>query len=113
MSRSAATLPSILAGPATVEGRLSKKSVLAVEDTRQAGTGPPPLSVTEFLKQADVEKYCALFEERQIVTIGELLRLTDDDLKEMGLTLMGPRRKLTSAIARHRKKTGGSDTMPT
>ena len=102
MSRSAATVPSVLAGPATVEGRLSKKNVL---DTRHAGTG---LSVTEFLKQADVEKYSALFDERQIVTMDELLRLTDDDLKEMGLTLMGPRRKLTSAIARHRKKTDGT-----
>ena len=107
MSRSSATLPSILAGPATVEGRLLKKSASAVEETRHAGTGPPPLSVSDFLKQADVEKYSALFEERQIVTMEKLLRLTDDDLKEMGLTLMGPRRKLTSAISRHRKKTDG------
>ena len=106
MSRSAATLPSILAGPADVEGRLAKKNV----QTAEAATvvPPPSLSVTEFLKQADVEKYSALFEERKIVTMEELLRLTDEDLKDMGLKLMGPRRKLTSAIARHRKKTSST-----
>ena len=111
MSRSAATLPSILAGPADVEGRLSKKNA----QTTEAATVPSPsnsLSVTEFLKQADVEKYSALFEERKIVTMEELLLLTDDDLKDIGLKLMGPRRKLTSAIARHRKKKDGCGTTP-
>ena len=107
MSRSAASLPSILAGPADVEGRLSKKNV---QRTGEATVPSPSLSVTEFLKQADVEKYSALFEERKIVTMEELLRLTDNDLKDIGLKLMGPRRKLTSAIARHRKKDGCGTT---
>ena len=108
MSRSAATLPSVLAGPAAVEGKLIKKGVLDTSRSAAEAGSSQPLSVSEFLRQADVEKYSGLFEERQIDTLDELLRLTDRDLKEMGLTLMGPRRKLTSAIARHRKKTEGT-----
>ena len=82
-----------------------QQSVLT-KDTADVESTPaiPALSVTDFLKEADVEKYSSLFAAQQIDTMEKLLRLTDNDLKEMGVTLMGPRRKLTSAIARRLKR---------
>ncbi|XP_062500037.1 ankyrin repeat and SAM domain-containing protein 3-like [Corticium candelabrum] len=52
-----------------------------------------------FLEEIGVEKYVELFEENDI-DLRTLLTLTDDDLKEIGLKLFGPRRKVTAAIAR-------------
>ncbi|XP_071807043.1 ankyrin repeat and SAM domain-containing protein 3-like [Asterias amurensis] len=44
-------------------------------------------------------KYFHIFEE-QDVDLRVFLTLTDSDLKEVGIKLMGPRRKMTNAIAR-------------
>ncbi len=95
-SSSSSSVPSVLAGPAAVEQRLREKKAQAAAS----------MSVADFLREADVEKYSMLFEEREIDSIDKMMRLSDSDLKEMGVKLMGPRRKLTSAIARHRKKMG-------
>ena len=98
-------MPSVLCGPATIEERLFRQSVLTKDAPDvESATAIPTLSVNEFLQEADVEKYSRLFAARQIDTMEKLLRLTDDDLKEMGVTLMGPRRKLTSAIAWRQKR---------
>ena len=59
-------------------------------------------NLEEFLKSIGVEKYKELFEKKG-VGLEKLLRMNDDELKDLGITLLGPRRKLTSAIAREKK----------
>ncbi|KAM5332090.1 ankyrin repeat and SAM domain-containing protein 3 isoform 2-T4 [Glossophaga mutica] len=51
------------------------------------------------LEQIGCLKYLQLFEE-QDVDLRIFLTLTESDLKEIGVTLFGPKRKMTSAIAR-------------
>ncbi|KAM9426493.1 ankyrin repeat and SAM domain-containing protein 3 isoform 1-T3 [Pholidichthys leucotaenia] len=66
--------------------------------------GPPPSytgpkDLTEFLEQIGFSKYLPLLEEQDI-DLRIFLTLTENDLKEIGITLFGPKRKMTSAIAR-------------
>ncbi|XP_030433700.1 ankyrin repeat and SAM domain-containing protein 3 isoform X2 [Gopherus evgoodei] len=60
-------------------------------------TGPQDLAT--FLKQIGCLKYLQVFEEQDI-DLRIFLTLTESDLKEIGITLFGPKRKMTSAIAR-------------
>uniref|UniRef100_A0A1A7Z659 Ankyrin repeat and sterile alpha motif domain containing 3 n=2 Tax=Iconisemion striatum TaxID=60296 RepID=A0A1A7Z659_9TELE len=66
--------------------------------------GPPPSyagpkDLSEFLEQIGFSKYLPLLEEQDI-DLRIFLTLTENDLKEIGITLFGPKRKMTSAIAR-------------
>uniref|UniRef100_H2ZWM3 Ankyrin repeat and sterile alpha motif domain containing 3 n=1 Tax=Latimeria chalumnae TaxID=7897 RepID=H2ZWM3_LATCH len=65
-------------------------------------TGPKDL--TEFLEQIGCTKYLPVLEE-QDVDLRIFLTLTESDLKEVGITLFGPKRKMTSAIARWHSNT--------
>ncbi|XP_035263244.1 ankyrin repeat and SAM domain-containing protein 3 isoform X1 [Anguilla anguilla] len=60
-------------------------------------TGPKDLA--EFLEQIGFSKYLSRLEEQDI-DLRIFLTLTENDLKEVGITLFGPKRKMTSAIAR-------------
>ncbi|XP_068100307.1 ankyrin repeat and SAM domain-containing protein 3 isoform X2 [Hyperolius riggenbachi] len=60
-------------------------------------TGPKDLA--ELLEQIGCSKYLSVFQE-QDVNLRIFLTLTESDLKEVGITLFGPKRKMTSAIAR-------------
>ncbi|KAM9305854.1 ankyrin repeat and SAM domain-containing protein 3 [Gastrophryne carolinensis] len=60
-------------------------------------TGPKDLA--EMLEQIGCSKYLSVFQE-QDVNLRIFLTLTESDLKEVGITLFGPKRKMTSAIAR-------------
>uniref|UniRef100_A0A8C3IA20 SAM domain-containing protein n=1 Tax=Chrysemys picta bellii TaxID=8478 RepID=A0A8C3IA20_CHRPI len=60
-------------------------------------TGPQDLAT--FLEQIGCLKYLQVFEEQDI-DLRIFLTLTESDLKEIGITLFGPKRKMTSAIAR-------------
>ncbi|KAM8837509.1 ankyrin repeat and SAM domain-containing protein 3 isoform 3-T4 [Spinachia spinachia] len=62
-----------------------------------AYTGPKDLA--EFLEQIGFSKYLPVLEEQDI-DLRIFLTLTENDLKEIGITLFGPKRKMTSAIAR-------------
>ncbi|XP_061455734.1 ankyrin repeat and SAM domain-containing protein 3 [Rhineura floridana] len=62
-----------------------------------SSTGPQDLAT--FLEQIGCLKYLQIFEE-QDVDLRIFLTLTESDLKEIGITLFGPKRKMTSAIAR-------------
>ncbi|XP_067290637.1 ankyrin repeat and SAM domain-containing protein 3 [Pseudorasbora parva] len=69
-----------------------------------ASSGPPPSytgpkDLAEFLEQVGFSKYLPLLEEQDI-DLRIFLTLTENDLKEVGITLFGPKRKMTSAIAR-------------
>ncbi|XP_036885714.1 ankyrin repeat and SAM domain-containing protein 3 isoform X3 [Sturnira hondurensis] len=58
-----------------------------------------PQDLATLLEQIGCLKYLQLFEE-QDVDLRIFLTLTESDLKEIGVTLFGPKRKMTSAIAR-------------
>lgn len=58
-----------------------------------------PKDLAEFLEQIGLAKYLPLLEEQDI-DLRIFLTLTENDLKEIGITLFGPKRKMTSAIAR-------------
>ncbi|XP_018590410.1 ankyrin repeat and SAM domain-containing protein 3 [Scleropages formosus] len=74
-----------------------------------AYTGPKDL--VEFLEQIGFSKYLPLLEEQDI-DLRIFLTLTENDLKEVGITLFGPKRKMTSAIARwHSRARPPSDAL--
>ncbi|XP_032087229.1 ankyrin repeat and SAM domain-containing protein 3 isoform X1 [Thamnophis elegans] len=58
-----------------------------------------PQDLATFLDQIGCLKYLQIFEEQDI-DLRIFLTLTESDLKEIGITLFGPKRKMTSAIAR-------------
>ncbi|KAK2097469.1 hypothetical protein P7K49_022920 [Saguinus oedipus] len=57
------------------------------------------VDLAALLEQIGCLKYLQVFEE-QDVDLRIFLTLTESDLKEIGITLFGPKRKMTSAIAR-------------
>jgi hypothetical protein len=63
-----------------------------------------PADLESFLGELGLSKYVAVFEE-QDVDFPMFLTLTDNDLKEIGVKLFGPRRKMTTAIARYNSVT--------
>ncbi|KAJ6657563.1 hypothetical protein lerEdw1_002278 [Lerista edwardsae] len=65
----------------------------------EAPSYPGPQDLATFLEQIGCLKYLQVFEE-QDVDLRIFLTLTESDLKEIGITLFGPKRKMTSAIAR-------------
>ncbi|XP_067100698.1 ankyrin repeat and SAM domain-containing protein 3 isoform X1 [Osmerus mordax] len=78
-------------------------------DPPSSYTGPKDLA--EFLEQIGYSKYLPLLEEQDI-DLRIFLTLTENDLKEVGITLFGPKRKMTSAIARwHSNARPPSDTL--
>ncbi|XP_069502977.1 ankyrin repeat and SAM domain-containing protein 3 isoform X2 [Ambystoma mexicanum] len=58
-----------------------------------------PKNLAEFLDQIGCLKYLPVL-EGQDVDLRVFLTLTEADLKEVGISLFGPKRKMTSAIAR-------------
>ncbi|XP_050416603.2 ankyrin repeat and SAM domain-containing protein 3 [Patella vulgata] len=62
---------------------------------------PPsyPQDLASLLEKHGLCKYLPIFEE-QDVDLTVFLSLTDNDLKEVGIKLFGPRKKMTNAIAR-------------
>ncbi|KFO24806.1 Ankyrin repeat and SAM domain-containing protein 3 [Fukomys damarensis] len=73
----------------------SPGSVLHAELSPYSG----PQDLATLLEQIGCLKYLQVFEE-QDVDLRIFLTLTESDLKEIGITLFGPKRKMTSAIAR-------------
>ncbi|TSL82517.1 Ankyrin repeat and SAM domain-containing protein 3 [Bagarius yarrelli] len=87
----------------------------AGNDGTPALSKPPPYKgprdLEEFLEQIGFGKYLPLLEEQDI-DLRIFLTLTENDLKEVGITLFGPKRKMTSAIARwHSKARPPSDAL--
>ena len=78
-------------------------------DTNQSlqnhASGIPPANptVASFLQELKLTKYLSIFEE-QDVDFSTLLTLTDNDLKEVGISLFGPRRKIITALSRWKEE---------
>jgi class 3 adenylate cyclase len=74
------------------------------------------MDLGEWLRSLGLERYEAIFRENEIDE-AVLLRLTDDNLKELGVTAVGHRLKLLDAIVALRTDRGGkthsADTTPT
>ena len=95
---------------ASLHKRLQKvNSGDTVEETNRSlqnhANGIPPVkpTVASFLQELNLTKYLSIFEE-QDVDFSTLLTLTDNDLKEVGITLFGPRRKISTAISRWKEE---------
>ena len=58
-------------------------------------TKTPKNNVTEILEELKLTKYQKHFHG---IEFEKFLKLTDEDLKDLGISLIGPRRKLTSLI---------------
>ena len=63
-------------------------------------------NINEWLKREDLEIYCSLFAEHEITCGAVLLQLTDEHFKEMGLTKVGARLRLTIALDKLRLEAG-------
>ncbi|XP_045132282.1 ankyrin repeat and SAM domain-containing protein 3-like [Portunus trituberculatus] len=94
--------PSLLDGPATLEAKLGH----SMTPKSRAATAPSvdnasvqPTDLETLLDQVGLSSYLPVFHE-QDVDLQIFLTLTDQDLKECGIQKLGPRRKMTSAIAR-------------
>ncbi|ESO88400.1 hypothetical protein LOTGIDRAFT_125983 [Lottia gigantea] len=74
---------------------------------------PPnyPHDLSTLLENHGLSKYLPIFEE-QDVDLTVFLSLTDNDLKEIGIKLFGPRKKMTNAIARWHSNAPVSSTGP-
>ncbi|XP_031217096.1 ankyrin repeat and SAM domain-containing protein 3 isoform X3 [Mastomys coucha] len=74
-------------------------STLGSEPQTEKSPYSGPQDLATLLEQIGCLKYLQVFEE-QDVDLRIFLTLTESDLKEIGITLFGPKRKMTSAIAR-------------
>ncbi|XP_073218918.1 ankyrin repeat and SAM domain-containing protein 3 isoform X2 [Lepidochelys kempii] len=80
-------------------GKAGVSSQHCILPNREATTYTGPQDLATFLEQIGCLKYLQVFEEQDI-DLRIFLTLTESDLKEIGITLFGPKRKMTSAIAR-------------
>ncbi|KAK3852870.1 hypothetical protein Pcinc_040555 [Petrolisthes cinctipes] len=97
--------PSLQDGPAAVEARRIHPQQSQVLRTRPNSApsvdnaSVQPTNLETLLNQIGLSSYMSVFQE-QDVDLQIFLTLTDQDLKECGIQKLGPRRKMTSAIAR-------------
>lgn len=83
------TFPSSLEGPARVDLLLTQRKMEKREN----------MTLARFLNEIGLDKYHQVFVDQEI-DFQVLLTLTDSELKQVGISLLGPRRKITGAIAR-------------
>lgn len=75
------------------------------------GILPMKPTIASFLQDLKLTKYISLFDE-QDVDFDTLLTLKESDLKEIGISLFGPRRKILTALSRWKEEHEGSKTTP-
>lgn len=73
------------------------------------GILPNKPTVASFLQELKLTKYIPMF-DKQDVDFGTLLTLTDSDLKEIGISLLGPRKKIQTALSRWKEQNEHSNT---
>lgn len=67
------------------------------------GILPNKPTVASFLQELKLTKYIPML-DKQDVDFGTLLTLTDSDLKEIGISLLGPRKKIQTALSRWKEQ---------
>ena len=68
------------------------------ETTADEGKTKSELSIEEFLQKIEFSKYIDIFIEEE-VTMDILKTFNDDDLRNIGITKYGPRKKILNSIA--------------
>ena len=68
------------------------------ETTSTELTALPELSIDEFLQKIDLSTLADIFKEEE-VTMDILMTFNDDDLRNIGITKYGPRKKILNSIA--------------
>ena len=68
------------------------------ETTSNEVTARPELSIDEFLQKIDLSTLADIFKEEE-VTMDILKTFNDDDLRNIGITKYGPRKKILNSIA--------------
>lgn len=58
--------------------------------------------MNDLLKQLGLEKYIPIF-ERDEINLNLFLKLTEQDLNDMGITLFGPKKKLMNVIKHYQQ----------
>ena len=86
--------PSSLSAPAKLRMMMDQKRLAVCER---------PSSVSQLLRQLGLEKYGDMFSENEI-DLPLLLTMEDSQLRQIGITKLGPRRKLTAAIGRMKQE---------
>ena len=90
--------PGVWDGPARALA-LHRKKILEREEKAKGGS--PAETLGSLLSNLCLdEKYLKLFDK---MTMEAFIELSDEDLKAMGILLLGPRRKLTSVIRKERE----------
>src|SRR5262252_2230145 len=69
--------------------------------------GSPNMEVGQWLRKLGLEQYEPAFRDNRI-DADVLRKLTSEDLKDLGVTLVGDRRKLLDAIAQLREQAGAA-----
>eukprot|EP00731_Ephydatia_muelleri_P012281 Em0006g1175a len=72
----------------------------------------PLVVIANLLDGLDLLKYLPMFEQLPAMGMAEMLNLTEEDLKTMGITLWGPRRKIFNAIAKLKQDRGHEAANP-
>ena len=62
------------------------------------GDIPEYLSVDEWLKYINMEKYSETFKAASINTLDQVAQMEENDLKEIGIKLIGHRNKMSKSI---------------
>ena len=68
------------------------------ETTSNEVTARPELSIDEFFQKIDLSTLADIFKEEE-VTMDILKTFNDDDLRNIGITKYGPRKKILNSIA--------------
>ena len=92
---------------ASLHKQLQKVNALETEILQNHNNSIPPNTptVASFLQELKLTKYLSIFEEQDI-DFSTLLTLTDSDLKEVGICLFGPRRKIFTALTHWKEEHG-------
>lgn len=85
------------AGCKAADGHCQDEEENCSLQARRVAEEQPGTSVTSWLQQNDLAKHAAAFHMAG-VSMELLAHLTDADLQQMGVTALGPRRKILAAI---------------
>jgi len=91
-------VPDVLQGPKALAERMARQAKQQKQRPQSS-----VLTVREFLVEAGMADFSGVFASHGVNDLDHLLSLKDEDLKAMGIVKMGPRRRMTSAIARRKE----------
>ena len=100
--------PDLRAGPAAISALAASPRASPRSSPRSMSPSvlfPPAESeveISEFLQAIDMTKYLEIF-EREEIDFTTLLTMGDSDLKSIGITLFGPRRKIMAGLKRYQE----------